>query len=75
MVNGVAALTDPETCGSEEHCIAVCRDDAIQMEWLPFVGDETRGKWKVELGIVSRSQPASPDYSQYPKPLGCSVEI
>ena len=48
MVNGVAALTEPRTCGSEEHCIAVCRDEAIEMRWIPFVGDETVGKWKGE---------------------------
>jgi ferredoxin len=38
MVNGIATLVRPDTCGSEEHCIAVCRDDAIRMAWLPFAG-------------------------------------
>jgi MinD superfamily P-loop ATPase len=41
MVNSVAALTLPDTCGSEEHCIGLCRDDAIAMAWVPFVGRTT----------------------------------
>jgi len=45
MVNGVAKLVAPDTCGSEEHCIAVCRDDAIRMAWLPFVGNASIGTW------------------------------
>jgi MinD superfamily P-loop ATPase len=50
MVNGIAALTLPDTCGSEEHCVAVCRDEAISMAWLPFVGDTQLGKWTQDLG-------------------------
>jgi MinD superfamily P-loop ATPase len=46
MVNGIAVLTKPDTCGSEEHCIAVCRDEAIAMAWLPFSGDQAVGKWR-----------------------------
>jgi ferredoxin len=46
MFNGIAALTRPETCGSEEHCIAVCRDGAIEMAWLPFGRKDRVGKWK-----------------------------
>ena len=45
MMDRIAALAFPETCGSEEHCISVCRDDAIQMAWLPFSGDKGVGKW------------------------------
>ena len=45
MSNGLALLTLPEACGSEEHCIGVCADDAIQMAWLPWIGDTSRGKW------------------------------
>jgi hypothetical protein len=40
-------LADPERCGSEEHCIEPCPQNAISMEWLPWEGDEARGKWKV----------------------------
>ena len=46
MVNGVAELTEPETCGSEEHCITECRDDAIQMAWVPMEGDPAIGQWR-----------------------------
>jgi len=44
MVDGIAVLTLPGTCGSEEHCIAACRDEAIQMAWLPLSGDRTVGR-------------------------------
>jgi len=49
MVEGIAALVLPETCGSEEHCISACRDDAIQMAWLPHSGDRTVGQWRQEI--------------------------
>ena len=45
MLDGIAVLTLPDTCGSEEHCIAACRDEAIQMAWLPFSGDRIVGRW------------------------------
>jgi len=45
MVAGIATLVLADTCGSEQHCIAVCRDDAIRMAWLPFSGDASVGKW------------------------------
>jgi MinD superfamily P-loop ATPase len=45
MAEGVAVLAFPDTCGSEEHCIAVCKDDAIQMAWLPFSGNRNTGRW------------------------------
>jgi MinD superfamily P-loop ATPase len=46
MDGALAVLTLPEACGSEEHCIGVCADDAIQMAWLPWTGDPSRGKWQ-----------------------------
>lgn len=46
MADGIAVLAFPETCGSEEHCISACRDDAIQMAWLPFSGNRDVGKWR-----------------------------
>jgi len=52
MMDGIAGLAFPDTCGSEEHCISVCRDDAIHMAWLPFYGDRTVGKWS---GNVERT--------------------
>lgn len=49
MVDGSAVLAFPETCGSEEHCISACRDDAIQMGRLPFWGDPVVGKWNENI--------------------------
>lgn len=46
IADEVAVLAFPETCGSEEHCISACRDDAIQMAWLPFSGNRDVGKWR-----------------------------
>jgi ferredoxin len=46
MQVNVAVLVSPDTCGSEEHCISACREDAIQMAWLPFSGDRDIGKWQ-----------------------------
>ena len=54
MADAMAVLAFPDTCGSEQHCISACRDDAIQMAWLPFSGNETVGRWRVE----SESAPA-----------------
>jgi len=47
MDNALAVLTLPEACGSEEHCIGVCAEDAIHMAWLPWIGDNSRGKWQI----------------------------
>ena len=45
MGEGIAVLAFPATCGSEEHCISACPEDAIQMAWLPFSGDRAVGRW------------------------------
>lgn len=45
MVDGIAVLAFPDTCGSEEHCISACPDDAIQMTWVFFSGDKAIGRW------------------------------
>ncbi len=45
----IAVLVFPDTCGSEEHCISACRDDAIQMAWVPFSGDRGIGRWENEI--------------------------
>ena len=45
MAEGIAILAFPDTCGSEEHCISACPEDAIQMAWLPFSGDRAVGRW------------------------------
>ena len=49
MLNGIPSLVIPDTCGSEEHCIVVCRDDAIRMAWLPFDGNKSVGEWSDEV--------------------------
>lgn len=49
MADGIAVLAFPDTCGSEEHCISACADDAIQMAWLPFSGDQGVGRWNDEI--------------------------
>ena len=46
IINQLAVLTEAERCGSEEHCIEPCPQKAIRMEWLPWEGDEARGKWQ-----------------------------
>ncbi|MBI2950006.1 MAG: 4Fe-4S binding protein [Verrucomicrobia bacterium] len=49
IVDRVAVLVRPDTCGSEEHCIAPCPTTAIQMAWVEMDGDKNRGKWRAEL--------------------------
>jgi ferredoxin len=52
LVNKVAALMRPETCGSEEHCIGPCPTGAIQMTWLEHSGNLARGKWRPAANIA-----------------------
>jgi ferredoxin len=53
----VAILTRPEDCGSEEHCIRACPEDAIHMAWLPSEGDPSLGTWRsaeqIQAGLCS----------------------
>ena len=46
MQDGFPVLARPDDCGSEEHCIAPCQDDAIHMAWVPMDGDATVGRWR-----------------------------
>ncbi len=46
LVDDIAVLTLPDTCGSEEHCIPACLEDAIHMDWLPITGNKERGQWR-----------------------------
>jgi Na+-translocating ferredoxin:NAD+ oxidoreductase RNF subunit RnfB len=48
MDGKLAVLAHPDTCGSEEHCIAPCPTAAIQMAWVTSSGDLARGKWQSE---------------------------
>jgi MinD superfamily P-loop ATPase len=42
----IAILLCAQACGSEEHCVAVCPDDAVHMPWMPMPGDTQLGIWK-----------------------------
>jgi hypothetical protein len=46
IAEGIAGLPRPDICGSEEHCITECRDDAIHMPWVPMEGNEAVGAWR-----------------------------
>lgn len=46
MSGGKATLAYPDTCGSEEHCISACQEDAIRMVWVPFSGNAAVGQWR-----------------------------
>ena len=49
---GLAVLAFPDTCGSEEHCVSACPEDAIQMRWLPFSGNRDVGRWNTEIAYI-----------------------
>jgi len=46
IIDNLAVLTNAESCGSEEHCIEPCPEQAIRMAWLPWKGDKDVGKWR-----------------------------
>lgn len=46
LVQGIAALTNPDRCGSDENCIAPCPSGAIEMQWVSISGDKNIGRWK-----------------------------
>ena len=46
LENRVATLPRPDDCGSEEHCIAACPEDAMLMRWVPTEGTEQFGLWR-----------------------------
>jgi NAD-dependent dihydropyrimidine dehydrogenase PreA subunit len=46
MKNSVAVLARPDDCGSEEHCISACPENAIYMDWLPSQGSKNVGLWR-----------------------------
>jgi Na+-translocating ferredoxin:NAD+ oxidoreductase RNF subunit RnfB len=53
----VAVLARPNVCGSEEHCIGVCPEDAIHMAWVPMEGDRTIGQWRLSADVEERVEP------------------
>jgi len=46
MPQSFAALLHPHDCGSDEHCVAACQEDAIYMHWIPMRGNTHIGRWK-----------------------------
>lgn len=52
IMDRVAVLVRPDTCGSEEHCITPCPTAAIQMRWVQATGDKERGKWRAEASLA-----------------------
>jgi Na+-translocating ferredoxin:NAD+ oxidoreductase RNF subunit RnfB len=46
IVEKIATLAFPDTCGSEEHWVSACPENAIQMIWAPFSGDMGAGQWR-----------------------------
>jgi MinD superfamily P-loop ATPase len=46
VIDAISVLVNTDTCGSEEHCIEPCRDDAIHMDWVTVSGDPRRGRWR-----------------------------
>jgi NAD-dependent dihydropyrimidine dehydrogenase PreA subunit len=54
ITDGIAALTRPDGCGSEEHGIPVCERQAIGMDWVPFTGDRSVGRWGGDEGSGRR---------------------
>lgn len=46
LIENMAVLLHAHSCGSEEHCIAPCLEEAIHMEWVRLEGDGSRGIWK-----------------------------
>ena len=49
IINGIAVLTHPDKCGSEEHCIEPCPEGCIRMEWVERNWDKNIGKWQIGL--------------------------
>ena len=59
--NLIAVLERPDECGSEEHCIAACPEDALYMAWVPCESNQSFGVWRTEeemksLGPQGRTQ-------------------
>jgi Na+-translocating ferredoxin:NAD+ oxidoreductase RNF subunit RnfB len=55
--NLLAVLERPSDCGSEEHCISACPEEAIHMAWLPSEGNPLIGLWRTAEEMKSESMP------------------
>lgn len=70
IVGQVAVLLHPDTCGSEEHCIAPCPEAAIRMEWVRWTlpgGDRSRGRWRNQLPAALTCH-AGPEHARIEPP-------
>ena len=45
MVGKIPSLTQPNICGSDEHCVHACPQGAIRMSWVPMTGCKDIGLW------------------------------
>ena len=52
VVDVLAVLARPDTCGSEEHCIKPCPEDAIQMAWVKMAEDKTLSKPRTTAPVM-----------------------
>ena len=46
MESRLAVISGPEACGSEEECLRVCPDEAIEMRWVELDADLSVGRWR-----------------------------
>jgi NAD-dependent dihydropyrimidine dehydrogenase PreA subunit len=45
--DNVVTLARPDACGSEEHCLHPCPEDALRMDWVPLRGNPGVGLWRI----------------------------
>jgi len=63
LENRVATLPRPNDCGSEEHCIAGCPEDAIHMRWVPMDGNHEFGVWRESEGSEPHPPSTNKDFT------------
>lgn len=68
VIELIAVLTSPDTCGSEELCIKPCPESALQMHWTEVDGDKARGQWRAEVDFQEIAKPRRPS-----KAAGASI--
>ena len=61
IIDSIAVLASPDTCGSDQLCIKPCPEGALEMHWTEADGDKARGQWRAEVDlqeIVKSIRPA-----------------
>ncbi len=58
VIDAVAVLVRPDTCGSEEHCVKPCPEAAIHMAWVEAEIDYSRGRWREVVAPAQFITPA-----------------